>query len=526
MANDKITIKEASIWASEFLSKNVTVSNISYLVQYGKVKKYEENGNVYIQKNDLKKYYDGYHGKRQIDWKNKLGEDLIWELSFDNLREKDTTKHVHRLHPYKGKFIPQLVEYFLDEHKDDHKKEVFFRKGDTVLDPFCGSGTTLVESNELGINAIGVDISVFNALISNIKTKAIDLINLKLTIDSITSKLNIYGYEKGIDEFEKELLEELRIFNEANFPTPEFRYKVSQGEINEKEYGGKKEKEFLNTYNKLVKKYKIELNQHSPDSFLYTWYMQSTLKEIHYVKSLLDKVEDKAIQEILMIILSRTIRSCRATTHSDLATLKEPKITSYYCVKHKKICKPIFSIRKKWKTYSNDTLNRFVEFSKFRTDTKQYCIVGDSREIDLISELQKHDIQFSNKVKEKKIDGIFSSPPYVGMINYHEQHEYSYDLFEFKRRDDQEIGPLFKGKGKQAQASYIEGISAVLINCKKFMKEDFNIFLVANDKYNLYPEIAKNSGLRIVNQFKRPVLNRTERDKGAYAEYIFHLKNS
>lgn len=55
--------------------------------------------------------------------KKKLGADLNWTLSFDNFRESDTTKHVHRLHPYKGKFIPQLVEYFLDNHIDDFKKK-------------------------------------------------------------------------------------------------------------------------------------------------------------------------------------------------------------------------------------------------------------------------------------------------------------------------------------------------------------------------------------------------------------------
>jgi len=30
--------------------------------------------------------------------------------------------------------------------------------------------------------------------------------------------------------------------------------------------------------------------------------------------------------------------------------------------------------------------------------------------------------------------------------------------------------------------------------------------------------------MKIVNQYKRPVLNRTEKDKGAYSETIFHLK--
>ena len=47
---------------------------------------------------------------------------------------------------------------------------------------------------------------------------------------------------------------------------------------------------------------------------------------------------------------------------------------------------------------------------------------------------------------------------------------------------------------------------------------------MANDKYNMYPTIAENAGMKIVNQFKRPVLNRTEKDKGAYSEIIFHLK--
>jgi len=87
-----------------------------------------------------------------------------------------------------------------------------------------------------------------------------------------------------------------------------------------------------------------------------------------------------------------------------------------------------------------------------------------------------------------------------------------------------EIGPLYKGQGREAKQSYIHGISDVLNNAKKYLVDDFDILLVANDKYNMYPTIAENSGLQIVNQFKRPVLNRTEKDKGAYSEIIFHLK--
>ena len=66
-----------------------------------------------------------------------LGDDL----TFIHVREFQRTKHVHRLHPYLGKFTPQLVEVFLKR---------YFTQGDTVLDTFAGSGTALIEANVLG----------------------------------------------------------------------------------------------------------------------------------------------------------------------------------------------------------------------------------------------------------------------------------------------------------------------------------------------------------------------------------------
>jgi hypothetical protein len=128
-------------------------------------------------------------------------------------------------------------------------------------------------------------------------------------------------------------------------------------------------------------------------------------------------------------------------------------------------------------------------------------------------------------MENHQINGIFSSPPYVGLIDYHEQHSYAYDLFGFQRNNSFEIGSMSLGQGKDARKQYVENISEVLINCRKYLVDDFNIFLVANDKYNLYPSIAERADMKIVEQYKRPVLNRTEKDKGAYSEIIFHLKS-
>jgi len=520
-----VTIKEASQWASGLLDRSVSEANISYLIQYGKVKKHNGGDSVCVDKNDLKRYYDSFNGKREIDWKKKLGNDLNWTLSFDNLREIDTTKHVHRLHPYKGKFIPQLVEYFLDGHTDDFKKETFFRKGDVVLDPFAGSGTTLVQANELGIHAIGVDVSHFNCTITESKLLSYNISSLEIEINRIRKEIQNYEVDNKIGKFESKLMQYLTDFNNANFPSPEFKYKVENGKIKESEYALKKEKEFLKTYNQLVKEYDIELNNHSGKSFLDQWYMKNVRDEVDFAFQQVKKVKDVKNKKILAVILSRTIRSCRATTHSDLATLKEPQVTSYYCWKHKKICRPLFSIKSWFERYAVDTVARLKAFEKLKTSSNFLVLPADSRKVDIVEEAKKRNEDLYKILKDKGIKGIFTSPPYVGQIDYHEQHAYAYDLFGFKRKDELEIGPLYKGKGLKAQESYVQGITDVLNNCKKYLAADPDVFLVANDKYNLYPRIAERSGMKIVNQYKRPVLNRTERDKSPYSEIIFHFKN-
>ena len=82
------------------------------------------------------------------------------DLSFANVPEYERTKHVHRLHPYLGKFIPQLVEVFLKH---------YFKRGDSILAPFLESRTTLIEANVLGMPSAGIEISHFNCLIANVK---------------------------------------------------------------------------------------------------------------------------------------------------------------------------------------------------------------------------------------------------------------------------------------------------------------------------------------------------------------------
>ena len=519
-----MTIKDASIWASSLLGKNVTPSNISYLIQYGRIPKAGTNGALLVNRDDLAKYYNTHHDAKEKKWKKQLGSDLNWSLSFAEYKESETTKHVHRLHPYKGKFIPQLVAYFLDQHTDDFKRKSFFKAGDIILDPFCGSGTMLVQASELNLHAVGIDISAFNAFITNSKLGQYDIPHIKKTSDEITQKLIEFQKTRNNVSFEMRLLDELKEFNAQFFPSPEFKYKVRSRQIDERSYGKQKSEQFLKIYNKLVDEYKIPLKQNNRETFLDKWFLQVLREEINFVFNQIQSIKNTETKKILALILSRTLRSCRATTHADLGTLKEPVTAAYYCKKHGKICKPLFSILGWWQRYTQDSIERIEEFGRLKSNTFQKCLVGDSRSLNIVKELRNRKPHFGRLIEKNKIAGIFSSPPYVGLIDYHEQHAYAYDLFGFERNDDLEIGPLYRGQGLEARKSYVKAISEVLINSKRFLRKDYDIFLVANDKYGLYPQIAELSQMKIVEEYKRPVLNRVEKDRSAYAEIIFHLQ--
>lgn len=88
------------------------------------------------------------------------GISRLRELDWDFATAK-TAYLTHALHPYPAKFIPQIPNALIQELSE---------VGDRVLDPFCGSGTTLVEAIRLGRNAVGLDANPLACLISRAKT--------------------------------------------------------------------------------------------------------------------------------------------------------------------------------------------------------------------------------------------------------------------------------------------------------------------------------------------------------------------
>ena len=107
---------------------------------------------------ELRTVLDQFHA---IDW------------TFEDAK---TNRGLHSIHPYPARFVPHIPRHLL---------RLFHPVVDgPVFDPFCGSGTTLVECQAKGITSFGVDVNPIAALISRVKTNP-----PRQEIGSLASKL-------------------------------------------------------------------------------------------------------------------------------------------------------------------------------------------------------------------------------------------------------------------------------------------------------------------------------------------------
>jgi hypothetical protein len=404
--------------------------------------------------------------KQQISSKEEKNKPTNKHPNFSwsekELPQKERTKHVHGLHPYLGKFVPQLIEYFLKR---------YFNKDDFVFDPFIGSGTTAIEANTLGINAIGADISAFNILLSRVKTDHYEFKLLSKEIKDITKKLRKYAEPLKAKQTTKTL--------------PELLPSLEEKMQNKADY----------------------LLGNNDSDYISTWYTEESRRELLYFRELIPNYQ---YQDVLKIILSRSARSARLAPHYELDWPKEPVKEPYYCRKHGRTCYPTSGALKFVRRYGRDTLKRLKAFSKIKTNATMQFIHGDSRTINL----------------GRSITGVVTSPPYVGVIDYHLQHQYAYEFLNLEDLREQEIGPRAKGTSKKAKKEYVKGIQQTLKNCLQHLDDDSNgpIIFVVNDKDKLYKNICQNTGLTIEERIPREVNRRSGRRATDYYEEILVMR--
>jgi DNA methylase len=354
------------------------------------------------------------------------GIDLALSWSERDLPERERTKHVHRLHPYLGKFIPQLVEILLSR---------YFRPGQHVLDPFAGSGTTLVQALESGLDATGVDVAAFNCLLMEVKTRSYNPFVLEQELRAAHARIG-------------------------------------------------------------------ETTSARPSAYLRRWYAPQAARELLGFRAIVDDYEHV---DVLRVVLTRAARSARRTTHFDLEFPQEPQLEPYWCYKHRRECRPVETAAQFLRRYTLDTLTRLKEFARVRSRGREATVIhADVRSEPLPG----------------RFDGILTSPPYPGLIDYHEQHRYAYELLGLDDRRELEVGAAAAGSSRAALATYADGMVQVLLNAKASLRDEAPVLIVVNDRRDLYPEILDRAGLQLEERLRRHVNRRTGRRAGEFFEDV------
>jgi hypothetical protein len=367
-------------------------------------------------------------GQTQAALYARIDLELSWSEAA--LPQAERTKHVHALHPYLGKFVPQLVETFLRRS---------FRPGDCVYDPFCGSGTTLVEANAYGAHAVGCDISAFNALLCRVKTGRYPLASLELALRGALEAARRDGDPGGSEAGE----------------------------------------------------------------WARSWFAPRALSELLAYRVAVSRLERHA-REVGWIVLSRAARSARRTTHFDLDFPRSPVTEPYWCHKHRRTCRPVEEAAKFLRRYTEDTLRRLRAFAAVRTTARVDVLHADARTVSL----------------PRRPTGVVTSPPYPGLIDYHEQHRYAYELLGLEDLRDDEIGAAARGSSREALDDYVRATAAALGNANDAMPRGAPVVIVVHDSRGLYPAILEASGLELEERLTRHVNRRTGRRQGEFFEDV------
>nr|WP_312216678.1 DNA adenine methylase [Clostridioides sp.] len=133
----------------------------------------------------------------------------------NNYAKRQVTRYsVHGLHEYKGKYNPQIVRCIINLLELQDK--------DKILDPFCGSGTTLIESQYAGLVAKGTDINGLAVAIANAKLESLvaNIENLESTLRNIVKEYKEIRSEFNIDNlYEDDRLKYLKIWFKVDYLT-------------------------------------------------------------------------------------------------------------------------------------------------------------------------------------------------------------------------------------------------------------------------------------------------------------------
>ena len=183
---------------------------------------------------------------------NLKRKDESWDF-----RESDTKEYTHCFHTYPAMMIPQIARKLLKTYGEE---------GGWLLDPYCGTGTSLVEASLFGMHSVGCDINPLVRLIATAKSTPVCL----SALDETLSKLNKYIFQI---EYRESNLPDAPIPNIPNL-----------------------------TY----------------------WFSEEVIKTLAHLRTAISHVKDKALQNFILVAFSETVREVSYTRNGEFKLYRMP----------------------------------------------------------------------------------------------------------------------------------------------------------------------------------------------------------
>lgn len=182
----------------------------------------------------------------------KKYKDESWDF-----RDADTKEYTHCFHTYPAMMIPQIVRKLL---------KAYGTEDGWLLDPYCGTGTSLVEASLFGMHSVGCDINPLVRLIATAKSTPVCLSALDETLSELNDSLFEIQYREN---------------NLPDVPIPNI----------------------LNlTY----------------------WFSDEVITTLAYLRSRISRVRDKAIQNFILVAFSETVREVSYTRNGEFKLYRMP----------------------------------------------------------------------------------------------------------------------------------------------------------------------------------------------------------
>ena len=178
--------------------------------------------------------------------------DETWDL-----QNADTKEYTHCFHTYPAMMIPQIARKLLKEYGTENG---------WLLDPYCGTGTSLVEASLFGMHSVGCDINPLVRLIATAKSTPICLSTLDETLNRLNDHLFQVEFQEG---------------KVPDAPIPEI-----------------------------------------PN--LVYWFSEEVIRCLAYLRAWINKVEDEVVLNFILVAFSETVREVSYTRNGEFKLYRMP----------------------------------------------------------------------------------------------------------------------------------------------------------------------------------------------------------